>query len=234
MYCPNCKQEFDGKFCPECGTKLIDEVSQQNISRISLPKGTGICAFWMKNTKLKKNAKQFKGVFHMDIKIPNLILPGEETVDEAKSAVNAAAQQVVSSAAEAASQAEQAVGSVTETINSAVASVAAAVWLGIEATTFPEAFMSEAATGSSGMTETATLSEPSGTVKYRRHVSQNKLSGTSAIKPCPGYGELTETALPRVLISNRRRFRSVALNVTVCSADVMLNTPRSAPIMSRI
>ena len=29
MYCPNCKQEFDGKFCPECGTKLV-EVPKQN------------------------------------------------------------------------------------------------------------------------------------------------------------------------------------------------------------
>lgn len=24
MYCLNCKQEYDGKFCPECGTKLIE------------------------------------------------------------------------------------------------------------------------------------------------------------------------------------------------------------------
>ena len=24
MYCPNCKQEYDGKFCPECGSKLIE------------------------------------------------------------------------------------------------------------------------------------------------------------------------------------------------------------------
>ena len=24
MYCPNCKQEYEGKFCPECGTKLIE------------------------------------------------------------------------------------------------------------------------------------------------------------------------------------------------------------------
>ena len=22
MYCPNCKQEYDGKFCPECGTTV--------------------------------------------------------------------------------------------------------------------------------------------------------------------------------------------------------------------
>ena len=27
MYCPNCKQEYDGKFCPECGTKLIEKPS---------------------------------------------------------------------------------------------------------------------------------------------------------------------------------------------------------------
>ena len=24
MYCPNCKQEFDGKFCPECETKIVE------------------------------------------------------------------------------------------------------------------------------------------------------------------------------------------------------------------
>ncbi len=29
MYCPNCKEEFPGKFCPECGTKLV-EVPKQN------------------------------------------------------------------------------------------------------------------------------------------------------------------------------------------------------------
>ena len=28
MYCPNCKQEFDGKFCPECGTKLIEKTQR--------------------------------------------------------------------------------------------------------------------------------------------------------------------------------------------------------------
>ena len=28
MYCPNCKQEFDGKFCPECGTKLIEKTTR--------------------------------------------------------------------------------------------------------------------------------------------------------------------------------------------------------------
>ena len=25
MYCPDCKKEYDGKFCPECGTKLIEK-----------------------------------------------------------------------------------------------------------------------------------------------------------------------------------------------------------------
>ena len=28
MYCPNCKQEFDGKFCSECGTKLIEKTQR--------------------------------------------------------------------------------------------------------------------------------------------------------------------------------------------------------------
>ena len=28
MYCPNCKQEFDGKFCPECGAKLIEKTQR--------------------------------------------------------------------------------------------------------------------------------------------------------------------------------------------------------------
>ncbi len=27
MYCPNCNQEYEGKFCPECGTKLIEKPS---------------------------------------------------------------------------------------------------------------------------------------------------------------------------------------------------------------
>ena len=29
MYCPNCNQKFDSKFCPECGTKLVEELSQE-------------------------------------------------------------------------------------------------------------------------------------------------------------------------------------------------------------
>ena len=32
MYCPNCKKEFQSKFCPECGTKLIDAPSQNDIN----------------------------------------------------------------------------------------------------------------------------------------------------------------------------------------------------------
>lgn len=32
MYCPNCKQNFEGKFCPECGTKLIEEPSAGGIN----------------------------------------------------------------------------------------------------------------------------------------------------------------------------------------------------------
>jgi hypothetical protein len=32
MYCPNCKEEFTGKFCPECGTKLIEAPVQNDVS----------------------------------------------------------------------------------------------------------------------------------------------------------------------------------------------------------
>lgn len=30
MYCPNCKQEYDGSFCPECGTPLIEKPAAAN------------------------------------------------------------------------------------------------------------------------------------------------------------------------------------------------------------
>ena len=32
MYCPNCKQEYDGKFCPECGTKLFEKPAASGVS----------------------------------------------------------------------------------------------------------------------------------------------------------------------------------------------------------
>ena len=32
MYCPNCEQEYDGKFCPECGTKLIEKPATSGVS----------------------------------------------------------------------------------------------------------------------------------------------------------------------------------------------------------
>ena len=32
MYCPNCKQEFPGKFCPECGTKLVESPTEKDIA----------------------------------------------------------------------------------------------------------------------------------------------------------------------------------------------------------
>jgi len=36
MYCPNCKQSFDGKFCPECGTQLIEEPKVKEGFKLSL------------------------------------------------------------------------------------------------------------------------------------------------------------------------------------------------------
>ena len=32
MYCPNCKQEYEGKFCPECGTKLLEKPDTSGVS----------------------------------------------------------------------------------------------------------------------------------------------------------------------------------------------------------
>lgn len=32
MYCPNCNHEFDGKFCPECGTKLIEKPADSSVN----------------------------------------------------------------------------------------------------------------------------------------------------------------------------------------------------------
>lgn len=32
MYCSNCKQDFDGNFCPECGTKLIEKPSANGLT----------------------------------------------------------------------------------------------------------------------------------------------------------------------------------------------------------
>lgn len=41
MYCPNCKQNFDGKFCPECGTKLIEEPQATGVN-LNLGDGNAI------------------------------------------------------------------------------------------------------------------------------------------------------------------------------------------------
>ena len=30
MYCPNCKADFDGKFCPECGAKVVEMPASKN------------------------------------------------------------------------------------------------------------------------------------------------------------------------------------------------------------
>ena len=39
MYCPNCKQEHAGAFCPECGTKLIEKPVASSASGIGLNMG---------------------------------------------------------------------------------------------------------------------------------------------------------------------------------------------------
>ena len=36
MYCPNCNQEYDGRFCPECGTKLIEKPFAQGGFNLNL------------------------------------------------------------------------------------------------------------------------------------------------------------------------------------------------------
>ena len=36
MYCPNCKKELNGKFCPECGTPLIEKPIQKGRSSFNL------------------------------------------------------------------------------------------------------------------------------------------------------------------------------------------------------
>ena len=36
MYCPKCNQEQDGKFCPECGTPLIEKPASQGGFNLNL------------------------------------------------------------------------------------------------------------------------------------------------------------------------------------------------------
>lgn len=36
MYCPNCNQELDGNFCPECGAKLVEKPEGNDSERINL------------------------------------------------------------------------------------------------------------------------------------------------------------------------------------------------------
>jgi hypothetical protein len=43
MYCPNCNEEFDGKFCPECGSKLIEkDTATNNCVNLNLGDGNAI------------------------------------------------------------------------------------------------------------------------------------------------------------------------------------------------
>ena len=36
MYCPNCKIDTDGKFCPKCGTRLIGKQGSHEVATTSL------------------------------------------------------------------------------------------------------------------------------------------------------------------------------------------------------
>ena len=36
MYCPECKQEHNGKFCPECGAPMIEKPIAEGIPQINL------------------------------------------------------------------------------------------------------------------------------------------------------------------------------------------------------
>lgn len=36
MYCPECKRHFEGRFCPECGTKLVEDPNSTNGFNINL------------------------------------------------------------------------------------------------------------------------------------------------------------------------------------------------------
>lgn len=39
MYCPNCKTRKEGRFCSDCGTQLIEEIEQSQLSAVNLSLG---------------------------------------------------------------------------------------------------------------------------------------------------------------------------------------------------
>ena len=39
MYCPNCKTRKEGRFCPDCGTQLIEEIEQSQLNAVNLSLG---------------------------------------------------------------------------------------------------------------------------------------------------------------------------------------------------
>ena len=43
MYCPNCNKEHEGKFCPECGTKLIEKPSTAGGFNLNIDEHIAFC-----------------------------------------------------------------------------------------------------------------------------------------------------------------------------------------------
>lgn len=65
MYCLNCKQSFDGKFCPECGAKLIEEPSAGGFGGIHLGDANAISG--------GVNINQSRSVSHHDTHFHNTV-----------------------------------------------------------------------------------------------------------------------------------------------------------------
>lgn len=57
MYCPNCNQEYDGRFCPECRTKLIEKPVASDGPSINLGDANAICGGLNVNVHREDNSQ---------------------------------------------------------------------------------------------------------------------------------------------------------------------------------